>query len=60
MVAVGHSILVRAYHVLQRGTTYEEPGADYFLERDRHALERRHVRALERLGYRVALEPDAA
>jgi transposase len=60
MVAVGHSILVRAYFLLQRGTTYEEPGADYFRERDREALERRHVRALEQLGYRVTLEADAA
>jgi transposase len=60
MVAVGHSILVRAYYLLQRGTTYAELGADYFLERDREELERRHVRALERLGYRVILETDAA
>jgi transposase len=60
LVAVGHSILVRAYYLLQRGTTYEEPGADYFSERDREALERRHVRALEQLGYRVTLEPEAA
>jgi len=60
MVAVGHSILVRAYYVLQRGTRYEEPGAAYFIERDRQALERRHVRALERLGYHVTLEAPAA
>ena len=60
MVAVGHSILVRAYYLLQRGTTYEELGADYFVERDREHLQRRHIRALERLGYRVTLEPEAA
>jgi transposase len=60
MVAVGHSILVRAYYVLQRGTTYQELGADYFVERDREQLQRRHVRALERLGYRVTLDTDAA
>ena len=44
----------------KRGTTYAELGADYLVERDRQALERRHVRALEQLGYRVTLEPDAA
>lgn len=60
MVAVGHSILVRAYYLLQRGTTYAELGADYFIERDREQRERRHVRALERLGYHVTLEPQAA
>jgi transposase len=60
MVAVGHSILVRAYYLLDRGTTYEEPGADYFVEHDRDALQRRHVRALERLGYRVTLDQEVA
>jgi transposase len=60
MVAVGHSILVRVYYLLQRGTTYQELGADYFVEREREHLQRRHVRALERLGYRVTLQPDAA
>lgn len=60
MVAVGHSILVRAYYLLQRGTSYEELGGDYFVERDREHLQQRHVRALERLGYRVTLQPDAA
>ncbi len=60
MVAVGHSLLVRVYYLLQRETTYEDPGADYFVEQDRQALERRHVRALERLGYRVTLDSTAA
>jgi transposase len=57
-VAVGHTILIIAYHLLSRGRTYDELGAGYFDERDRHALERRLVRRLERLGYKVALEPD--
>jgi transposase len=60
MVAVGHSILVRVYYLLQRGTTYQELGADYFLERDKQAVERRCVRGLERLGYKVTLESAAA
>jgi transposase len=57
-VAVGHTILVLAYYLLSRGRTYDDLGARYFDARDRHALERRRVRRLERLGYNVALEPD--
>jgi len=60
MVAVGHSILVRVYYLLQRGTIYQELGPDYFIERDKQAVERRCVRGLERLGYKVILESDAA
>jgi hypothetical protein len=57
---VGHTILVIAYHLLRYGTAYHDLGPHHFDERDRGALERRLVRRLEALGYRVALEPRAA
>jgi transposase len=59
-VAVGHAILVIAYHLLQRGTDYKDLGPFYFEERDRDAEQRRLVHRLERLGYKVSLEPSAA
>lgn len=59
-VAVGHTILVIAYHLLQHGTEYDDLGPRYFDEHDRQAVERRLVRRLERLGYAVALTPAAA
>jgi transposase len=59
-VAVGHTILVIAYHLLRYGTDYHDLGPHSFDERDRRAVERRLVRRLEGLGYRVALEPRAA
>jgi hypothetical protein len=55
-VAVGHSILRIAYHVLTHREPYRDLGANYFDEHERQAVERRLVRRLERLGYRVALE----
>jgi transposase len=57
-VAVGHSILRSAYYLLRRGTTYADPGAMYFDERNRHSVERRAVRRLEQLGYQVTLTPQ--
>jgi transposase len=59
-MAVGHAILVIAYHLLQRETTYTELGGNYFDERDREKVQRRLVRHLERLGHKVTLEPVAA
>jgi transposase len=56
-VAVGHSILVIAYEMLKHQTTYNDLGNGYFDERDRAAKERRLIHSLEKLGYRVSLEP---
>jgi transposase len=61
IVAVGHSILVSAYHVLERDQTYEELGGDYFTSRvDTEHLTGRLVRQLERLGQSVTLTPSTA
>jgi transposase len=61
IVAVAHSILVSAYHVLERDQTYEELGGDYFISRvDTEHLTRRLVRQLERLGQSVTLTPSTA
>ena len=59
-IAVGHSILVVAYHLLTEGTTYRELGANYFDQRDRQGVTRRLVHRLEDLGYAVKLAPAAA
>jgi transposase len=57
-VAVGHSILVICYHVLERSVPYEELGEDYFdRRRSSEAHAKRLVRQLERLGHKVELEP---
>ncbi len=59
-VAVGHSILVIAYHLLERKVPYEDLGEDYYV-RDRRCSREAHtkrlVRQLERLGHKVVIEP---
>jgi len=59
VVAVAHAMLVTAYHLLDRRLEYREPGVDYFERRHAERTTRRAVRALERQGYRVTLEPAA-
>lgn len=60
IMAVAHSILVIVYHVLTRREPYRDLGVNYFDERDRAAVERRTIRRLERLGYRVELVSQPA
>jgi transposase len=60
-LAVAHSILVIAWHLLSRGEPYTDLGADYFVKRQAHQAYRdRLVRQLERMGHKVTLEPTAA
>jgi transposase len=57
-VAVSHTLLVMVYHVLSRGTEYEELGADYLDKLAPERLTRQLVKRLERLGHKVTLEPQ--
>lgn len=59
-MAVAHSILVIAYHLLRDGGAYRELGATYFDERKEATVVRRMERRLQALGYDVTLEKRAA
>lgn len=58
--AVGHSILVAAYHILDRQVPYEDLGADWFVKRRPEVQTRKLIKQLNDLGYRVTLDPIAA
>jgi transposase len=58
-VAVAHSILVCAYHMLQRDESYQDLGADWLARRNDEAHTRRLVAQLKRLGHTVILDPAA-
>jgi transposase len=60
LVALGHTILVIAYHLLTRRGPYHELGPLYFDVLDRQRVQQRLVKRLERLGYTVNLQPLAA
>jgi transposase len=60
-IAVGHSILVIAYHLMDREQDYADLGAGYFIRRhdpERHAS--KLVRQLKALGYEVNIQPVEA
>ena len=55
LIALELTILVIIYRMLSQHQSYEELGSKYFDERDRHNKEKRLVRRLEKLGYKVDL-----
>jgi transposase len=56
VVAVAHTMLTIGYHLLQRGTTYQDLGANYFDQRHTLRTTKRLVKRLEALGHRVTLD----
>jgi len=59
MIAVGHTILVMIFHILNTQKGYEDLGGNSFDEHDRQATEQRLVRRLQKLGYEVELKVAA-
>jgi transposase len=58
VMAVGHSILTAAWHMLQTGELYNDLGGDYFTRQNPDRLTRRLIRQLEALGHQVTLTPN--
>jgi transposase len=56
IVALEHTILVMAYHLIQRNEPYHELGVNYFDNRRPEATAKRLVKRLEQLGFSVALQ----
>jgi transposase len=59
-LAIAHKILVAAYHMLAKGVPYKDLG-DAYLDQIGHTRTLANLkRRIERLGYHVILEPQAA
>lgn len=56
IMAVAHSMLVMAYHMIQRQEPYRDAGADFFDRLQPEDTARRLVKRLEHLGYHVTLQ----
>jgi transposase len=55
-MAVAHSMLVMAYHMIQRQEPYRDAGADFFDRLQPEDTAQRLVKRLEHLGYHVTLQ----
>jgi hypothetical protein len=60
LIAVGHKILIMAYHILKTGIPYKEHGKDYLNLRRKDKIVKNHVKRLRDLGYTIELKEAAA
>jgi transposase len=58
IVAVAHSLLIAAYHVLRDAIPYHDLGPEHFDRLTSTHLTHHLVKRLERLGHKVTLEPS--
>jgi transposase len=59
-LAVAHTILVIAYHMLKSKVRYHELGGDYFDRTRTAGLKRYYLKRLEQLGVSVTESPAAS
>jgi len=59
-MAVAHTILVIAYHMLKNRCQYQELGGDYFDQLRGDGLKRYYLKRLQQLGLTVTVEPTRA
>jgi hypothetical protein len=60
IVALSHTILIMAYHIIKEQRPYKELGADYFDRLNEQAVIKRLTARFETLGYQVELTKQAA
>jgi transposase len=60
IVAVAHSILIAAWHILKKNVPYNDLGPEHLRRTNPEKIKRHLVRKLEALGYRVSLEEGTA
>ena len=60
LVAVEHSILTAAWHLLAEGECYADPGADHFTRLDPAKAKNNAINKLKSLGFDVTITPATA
>ena len=59
-MAIAHQLLVIIYYLLTRKEDYKELGSQYFEKDKQEQKKKQAVRALEKLGFQVTIEPQPA
>jgi len=57
-MAIAHTLLIMAYHIVKEQCTYTELGADYFDRLNEQYLIKRLTSRIETLGYHVTLQKE--
>jgi len=59
LIAVARTILQSCYHMIQRGTRYQDLGANYYEMRNPEGLAKHLVKRIEKLGFAVTIAKAA-
>ncbi len=59
IVAVEHAILIAIWNMLNTGTLYNDPGADFYTRLNPDKAKNRAIDQLRKMGYDVTLNPQA-
>jgi transposase len=59
IVAVEHAMLIAIWNMLNTGTLYSDPGADFYTRLNPDKAKNRAVDQLRKMGYAVTLNPQA-
>lgn len=57
-LALAHTLIIMAYHIVKERCTYNELGADYFDRLNEQYLIKRLTSRIETLGYHVTVEKE--
>jgi transposase len=60
LVAIEHSILTAAWHMLANGECYTDPGADHYTRLNPITAKNNAIKKLNSLGYNVTITPTTA
>ena len=55
IIAIGHSIIKMLYHIIKERVCYLEPENQQPNEQQKHKIVNKHLKALQRLGYKIEL-----
>ena len=59
MIAIGHKILIAAYHILKDKIKYKELGAEYLDQLKKEKTKNYYVKRLNDMGYNIELKEAA-
>jgi transposase len=59
IIAIGHSITKMVYHIIKERVCYLEPENQQLNEQQKQKIVKKHLKALERLGYKIEIPTTA-
>ncbi len=60
LIAIGHKILIAAFHILQDKVAYKELGEEYLQELRKEKQIKRHIQLLKEMGVEIEIKKEVA